>query len=114
MSRSGVGTILALCVAGGPVVVIGPMLYKMLAYGYVSFKLWEWFAVPAGLQPVTCGQAMGLLTLYWLVTARAYPSYKDEHGRVCLESTTVWSDFVSFALLPWLLLLVGWLVREWS
>lgn len=76
------------------------LLYAPYAEGWVLARLWSWYAVPLGLHALSwkvCAAAVLAASLFQQRAARK-ESPSDYASRLMLA-----------VLLPWLVLLVGWL-----
>jgi hypothetical protein len=75
--------------------------------GYVASTLWEWFAVPLGVPPITFWHAAGLGALLSVfLGARGLPQVdKSEAG------ATLLLGFVYSVFIPLLSLAAGWIAH---
>ena len=89
-----------------PAIIIGLMGW-VLTYGFVTMKLWLWFIVPIfDVKPITCLQAAGIMLLVHFGT-HEYPADNDE-GRTDFQKKC---RIVAILLIPWLTLLVGYIIH---
>jgi len=70
--------------------------------GFVIAKLWLWFIVPIGLEPIGMAQAIGIGIIISMLTKQHVPSDKNE--------SKWWMPFVRMYLSPFMALFVGWIV----
>ena len=68
--------------------------------GFVIVKLWAWFIVPFGLEPITMVPAIGLGLIVGFLTEQRVPSDDDKK----------FEPLVRMYLSPLLTLLAGWVV----
>jgi len=62
---------------------------RFVIYGFVLMKLWGWFLVPIGLNPIGYGIAVGLVVLLGLLHKPDEITKKKEPGESFLYITTV-------------------------
>lgn len=88
------------------VVVGGALLtYSILANGFVISVLWGWFVVPVfGLPVLGVAQSIGLGVLVALVCPQPAQRKKVEGEK------PDGSALISALLMPWMALLIGWIV----
>ena len=93
---------------GFPLLILIVMSY-LFSYGFVAFKLWNWFALPviAASGVAKIGTIIGMFLLVKLVTSRINFSLllnSKEEEEIGLEIVTVFG-------FPWLVLFVGFIVK---
>ena len=114
LSKNEETTVVALAVAGIPVLIASVISVVLLSGAWNAFvlhKLSNWFAHPVGLPVISWGQAWGLMMIYNLVTYRpiAKQQQTDAHPwRTMFVQILI--RFFSGAFC----LLVGWLILVWS
>jgi len=89
------------------VLAIPLCLYGAFADGYVLAHLWAWFAVPQGSRSLpwqTFAAAAMAYTIFTLKIQGAQP--EDKRARLEKAHATL-----LFIAAPWLMLLVGWLIK---
>lgn len=91
------------------IATIFTIIYHVMIYGFVTMKLWSWFAVPVfDLPHITLWMAVGLTSMvsaiYPISIMPSNDSEVDPHFR----------SIASFLILvkPFLLLLVGYIAKE--
>jgi len=97
--------IIGLIIALGMVAIA--FVYDVFSWGFVFYKLWYWFVLTAfvGLPAITLTQAIGLMIFLGLFKNFNIPMIKDEF--LAEKKNRFWS----LLLLPWVTLLVGYLVK---
>ncbi len=90
--------LLTLILAAGLVFVLAIPAY--ILNGFVITKLWAWFIVPFGLEPITMAPAIGLGIIIGFLAKQYVPSGDDDK----------WKSIVFMYLTPLLSLLTGWIV----
>ena len=88
------GVILLLC-------FVGLLIPQMLINGFVFTKLWQWFIVPLGAEPIPFVLAIGLGLTIALLTHQYIPKSEDNDW---------WRPFMSMYVEPFVYLLVDWIV----
>lgn len=68
--------------------------------GFAIVKLWAWFVVPFGLQPITIAHAIGIGLIISLLTKQYVPQDKDNK----------YLPLIFSYIYPLVTLLVGWIV----
>jgi len=106
----------------GAVVVVAVMVVAMFALigcivvvstllrGWVLSILWRWFMVPTlGLPALSIPQAIGIALVVGMLThqSRHYPEDKDE------KTSKKVVRFIEPFLTPFVMLLIGWVVRQY-
>lgn len=89
------------------IIIVGTLL--PIYFGtvlYVTWQLWEWFLVPAGLPSLHATQMFAACCILWVITAR--PDLKRDAD---ISSEEAAKRVLSFLLRPWILLLVGWILK---
>ena len=82
------------------------VLYDGLAWGFVLYRLWYWFAVPVfpHLPQITYLQSVGLFFLISLFHShRPAPEYEG------LKQKREYSVFLA----PWIVLSISWIFHNW-
>ena len=81
--------------------------YAVFAHGFVLSKLWAWFIVPFGVAPLQWLHAAGIIVAIRLCTYNPEHS-KEEEGTTTGERV---AKLIGLACVPWLSLLIGWLIH---
>ncbi len=96
------------------ILVMTPMIallaaYSVFAYGYVAVKLWAWFIIPFfGVKALTLLQAAGIMLLvrHFTYVPKTDKTETDD------DSIVVWSKAIIAFALPWLTLLLGYIIHR--
>jgi len=84
-------------------------IYGVFATGVVGSKLWLWFLVPLGLPKISILGAAGIAMLARLFTYENPFGYSDgDKERTTPEKV---GRFVGILLLPWMTLLIGYIIH---
>lgn len=90
--------------------IVGIVWYFVWAYGFVLTKLWLWFMVPTfGLPALSLPVAIGITMIVRFMCPKSIPKLED----FMKKDEETWITFLKFAMLfvlPWLTLLIGWIV----
>ena len=73
--------------------------------GFVFSKLWEWFVVPLGLQPLGVAHAVGLMATGKMLRAKA-----DDR---MVDYAYLAEAAKSGAVAPLAILIIGWIASKW-
>jgi hypothetical protein len=93
----------------GKAILIAPVWLAALVagwawYGYVLHLLWAWFMVPAfGAPPLAIPMALGVAATVGLLT-KPSPEIKEDEPK--------WRPWAVMFIRPTLVLLVGWIVKQ--
>lgn len=93
---------------GFPLLIIANMSY-LLSYGYVGYKLWNWFVLPiiSNHGVITVPLAIGLFLLIRLFTSKFdIEKFIDSKSEEQIGLMTI-----SAYAAPWLSLFIGYLVK---
>lgn len=99
-------------------VLVGALVYACvvlfavavgLEFAYVESVLWQWFAIPRGLPPVSLTEFFGFSCLLALFRAKPPLKSETEDKRTASEKAVA---MVGFVTLPWLVLFMAWLVAR--
>lgn len=89
------------------------VFYGALSWGFVFYKFWEWFLIPAFaltfpevvIHQITFPLAVGLLFIVSLFRNQDSQIIKDEYKNT---TATTWGVLLA----PWVTLFIGWLVKS--
>jgi|WetSurMetagenome_2_1015567.scaffolds.fasta_scaffold346533_2 hypothetical protein len=90
-------------------VTVGLILYSAASWGFVFYKFYYWFVLSVftglPLPYISISQAIGLYLMISLVKTLPTRELKEDN-----YENSVGSDLIKSLILPWVVLLVGWLV----
>ena len=96
-----------LALLGFPVLLAASAVWR----GYVLAILWAWFAVPTfGLPPLSIPFAIGLTLVARMVVGSSQTGREAEKPMTPREK--LWNSFSVIVIVPALILLIGWIVRQ--
>lgn len=98
-------------VAGIMLFSVGLVLLSLVSAGLIVYRgwvfsvLWAWFAVPVfGLPVISVPAAIGLAAIVSMLTSHQAPENKDGDR---------WAKFGGILLGPAIVLLVGWIAKQY-
>jgi hypothetical protein len=96
-------------------IIAAVISYFMLSWGFVLTKLWSWFlVVPFGLAAITFSQAIAIMIILGTIKTFVNPEY-DSILKINEEpkegAYPKWTKAVFMFMMPWLSLLITWLVK---
>jgi hypothetical protein len=95
---------------GGFLFIVVAFAYGVFVHGFVGHKLWAWFVVPVfHLEPISILQAAGLSFLCRLFTyENPFALSSSMKGK---DTSEIATQAITILLLPWISLLVGYIVH---
>ena len=98
-------------------IVSAVLSYFILSWGFVVTKLWSWFLVaPFGFAAITFSQAVAIMIILGTVKTFVNPEYDSlmkisEKDIDETNKAAKWTKLAMMVAMPWLSLIVTWLVK---